>query len=358
MYNKAEHFVVEKTENRNGRIVKIGSFYCITNGKTYPTLGGLRNGIRPTKLSVEEYYIEYYKTPDEGKCIVCDSKTAFDNVVDGYKKYCSISCSNKSLDHRCRVSTRFERSPETLDSYLIKRKTWYSNLSVEDKKVISDKRVKTTLSNNPNHFFELGRKASVACQELYKNDPSRREAAIKKTLETKRKNDSFVNGMSGKVKQFEYNDTIYEFQGYEDIVLLYLLENNINFRSRNAVPVVKIDSISGKYVPDVYLPDYNLLIDVKSERTISMNVEKLILKQNAALEQGYNFIYFAISSKYVRKARRISELDQIQFRKFLDMLISSQACKGRFNDYPLNRSTLQAIGSGNAEIPEMECDIV
>lgn len=56
--------------------------------------------------------------------------------------------------------------------------------------------------------------------------------------------------------------------------------------------------------------------------------------------------------------RKISEVDRIQFEKFLDMLISSQACKGRFNDYSMSRGTLQAIGSGNAEIPEMECDIV
>ena len=63
--------------------------------------------------------------------------------------------------------------------------------------------------------------------------------------------------------------------------------------------------------------------------------------------------HFVISSKFINKDRTIHNIDAIDFEKYLNMLISSQAQNlGRFNDYPVIRSTLQAIGSGSAENPE------
>ena len=77
------------------------------------------------------------------------------------------------------------------------------------------------------------------------------------------------------------------------------------------------------------------------------------------VDQGFNFVYFVISSKVVYKSRELSAFDIECFERFLDMLISSQALdEGRFNDYPVVGSTLQAIGSGSAKDPEMDRDIV
>lgn len=82
-YNKEEHLIVEREElSANGRVYKRGKFYCITNGKTYDSLGGLRNAIRP--MTIEAYYREFYMLESEGKCEMCGKATTFRNVIDGF----------------------------------------------------------------------------------------------------------------------------------------------------------------------------------------------------------------------------------------------------------------------------------
>lgn len=361
MYSKEEHFVVESIENRNGRNQKVGKFYCLHNGKTYTTIHGLRRGITSSGLSTEEYYTKFYKVEGEGVCEVCGIPTSFVNVVDGFSRFCSSVCYFKTIEHREKVSNRFVNSPEKLESFREKRKDWFDGLSEEEKKDISRRRVATTRANNPTYYEDMGRKRRKIQTDLHEADPERKRAFYAKVLEGRRRNNSFGNGMSGKVSTFEYDGKMYKFQGYEDIMMLHLLNIGIDFDGRGEVPAVSYsEAMSGIYIPDLYLPMYNLLIDVKSERTITMKPDVLVKKQNAALEQGYNFIYFVISSKYVNKQRQISEIDRIQFKEFLDMLISNQALnEGRFNDYPVIRSTLQAIGSGYAESPfYKDCDIV
>ena len=181
-----------------------------------------------------------------------------------------------------------------------------------------------------------------------------------KMIETKRRNNSFRNGLSGRVKRFVYNGVEYLFQGYEDILIKYCLSEKIDIKTRESVPSVFYShAVSKLYKADIYLPEYNLIIDVKSERTITMDLDKLIAKQQAVLDTGFNFIYFCISSKVVRRDRVISDYDKKCFDDYVNMLISSQDLNEvRFNDYPVVGSTLQAIGSGSAKGPIMDRDIV
>lgn len=157
-----------------------------------------------------------------------------------------------------------------------------------------------------------------------------------------------------------YLEKTYTFQGYEDILLKYLVERGINFLSHDEVPRVYHPKCrSQKYAPDFYLPDYNLMIDVKSERTFDLAKEKLLDKQISTFEDGYNFIYFVLNSRHIPNRELNAEYRKV-FEDFLDKLISSQALWGRFNDYPVIRSTLQAIGGGSAVGPDtyLDCDIV
>jgi len=51
------------------------------------------------------------------------------------------------------------------------------------------------------------------------------------------------------------------------------------------------------YYPDFYIPNLNLIIEIKSDYTYNKDLDKNLLKQKACLEQGYNFI-FIINKKY------------------------------------------------------------
>ena len=61
-----------------------------------------------------------------------------------------------------------------------------------------------------------------------------------------------------------------------------------------SVPIIDYNHNDGskhKYYPDIYLKDRNLLIEVKSEWTFEQNKEINLLKQKAAEQHGYEFIF-------------------------------------------------------------------
>lgn len=202
-----------------------------------------------------------------------------------------------------------------------------------------------------------GKRGSDALIKMCLANPQKRRDLVDKMIATKIERNSFKNGMSGKFSTLEYKGHIIKYQGYEDILLKYLIDNNINFIFGKDVPDIYFSHATSKiYKADFYLPDYNLIIDVKSDRTISLDVEKLLLKQIAVYESNYNFIYFAIRN--TSKARILSEDDIKCFEQFLYMATCSHS-KEWFNDYPVIRSTLQAIGSGSAGGPiYLDRDIV
>ena len=52
-----------------------------------------------------------------------------------------------------------------------------------------------------------------------------------------------------------------------------------------------------KYYSDFYLPDYNLIVEIKSTIWYDKHFEKNIMKEKTCKELGYNFI-FIIDKKY------------------------------------------------------------
>ena len=45
------------------------------------------------------------------------------------------------------------------------------------------------------------------------------------------------------------------------------------------------------YHPDFYLPDYNLIIEIKSSYTYNYDIEKNMAKKDYSLKAGYEFIF-------------------------------------------------------------------
>jgi len=63
------------------------------------------------------------------------------------------------------------------------------------------------------------------------------------------------------------------------------------------------DNKRKRYFCDFYIPNYNLIIEIKSSHWYETELEKNLTKQKACIAQGYNFI-FVIDKDY-------SELDKI-----------------------------------------------
>lgn len=99
---------------------------------------------------------------------------------------------------------------------------------------------------------------------------------------------------NGSYKSITLNGHTYNVQGYEPIVIKELIKSGIPPEEivvdRAIIPKIKYVDNSGKmrrYYPDIWLPRYNLLIEVKSLYTWQKYKAINLLKINAAKDKGY-----------------------------------------------------------------------
>lgn len=94
------------------------------------------------------------------------------------------------------------------------------------------------------------------------------------------------------------------YQGYEDVAIKALLENYIEediITSRKEIPEIWYESQGKKkrYYPDIWICKNNLIIEVKSIWTYNKDLEKNLLKRDAALKLGYKFQFWICSDKEI-----------------------------------------------------------
>lgn len=92
---------------------------------------------------------------------------------------------------------------------------------------------------------------------------------------------------------------VIKYQGYEDVVLKFLLEDmKINeseiFVDRSSIPKIfyfnpLLNKIS-RYYPDIWIKSHNLLIEVKSIFTFNIKTEVTLAKQDECKKQNINHI--------------------------------------------------------------------
>lgn len=345
IFNSKEHF-------------KEGSFYCLLNGKTYPNIYGIMNAIRK-KYTAKEFFDIYYKTDKCGYCEKCGMETKFVNLIEGYKKLCK-NCSNDLAKEKRRVavSNRFkgENGEQKIKISNEKRNKTNSLKTEHEKKVISDKRLQTYKDRYGDNYMSDKTK-----RQWQRRSDVDKKLLVEKSNATKIKNGTMeYNFYANCNKKIVVKDIEYYCQGFEDSVIRFLAEDmNLTIKNGKEIPRVK-SSINkcGYHRSDIYLEKYNLLIEVKSDFTLNVDINKVITHQRDSIEEGFIHIIFAI--KKVEKDRTLIEEDKRIFTDFLNMIISSQArvyeTVQRLSSDEEYRAI--AIGSGSAKIPEKVCDIV
>ena len=108
-----------------------------------------------------------------------------------------------------------------------------------------------------------------------------------------------------KIKKFKTElGTIIEYQGYEDVLLKFLidyvkLKESIIITNRSYIPKIFYDNpITGgtsRYYPDIWLKDTNIIFEVKSKYTLYCDVERTLIKQEACNMLGYKCIIVVCS---------------------------------------------------------------
>jgi Zn-dependent M32 family carboxypeptidase len=111
-------------------------------------------------------------------------------------------------------------------------------------------------------------------------------------------NGTFDTFMEARMKWKEYtlpSGKIIRVQGYEDKALNTLLQSYDEeeiVTQRKLIPAIwyyTLDGVRHRYYPDIFIPKDNLIIEVKSKFTMSMQKEKNMLKEQATKNAGYDF---------------------------------------------------------------------
>jgi hypothetical protein len=107
----------------------------------------------------------------------------------------------------------------------------------------------------------------------------------------------FDKAQKSSYKHFIYESSDLKYQGsYELDFIKICLHNNLNIKNGPVIDYTMSDK-SRKYYSDFYLPDFNLICEIKSTYTFNCDYDENIAKQKFAIKSGYNFI-FIIDKKY------------------------------------------------------------
>jgi hypothetical protein len=107
----------------------------------------------------------------------------------------------------------------------------------------------------------------------------------------------FNNQQSISYISYKYKDTELTYQGSYELDFLEKYYNEIKIAKINPVKYI-FNEKEHYYHPDFYLPDYNLIVEIKSSYTYNYDVNRNLLKKDECLRKGYNFI-FIIDKNYI-----------------------------------------------------------
>ncbi len=98
------------------------------------------------------------------------------------------------------------------------------------------------------------------------------------------------------LKTKKYNNTELIYQGTYELDFLEKYYNRLIIEKINPIQY-KLNENKHYYHPDFYLPEYNLIIEVKSSYTYEYDLDKNIAKKEYSIKSGFNFI-FIIDKQY------------------------------------------------------------
>jgi len=244
----------------------------------------------------KEYYDKWLKEKDEGFCEICGKETQYSKRWDrGYKKTCSDNCLNKHL------KIKFDKK----------------NLS--EKEIIKEKREKTNLerfkTKNPYSSKEIKEKIQATNMKnlgvLYPGQSNLVKEKIKKTFlkkfgyENPQQNpDIFKKTQTSQLKYKRYNNTDLIYQGsYE----LDFLENFYNLIEIKNAPYIKykFNGVSKVYHPDFFIPDLNLIVEIKSSYYFNKYRKLNLAKEKSVINTGYKYLII-IDKNYTNFKNEIS----------------------------------------------------
>ena len=261
---------------------------------------------RGHELTSKEYYDKYLSDSESGVCPVCGKGTDYRGLETGYLIYCSPKCSTTDPERKDERSARRKgrkQSKETIEKRI------NNTDQVKKEKKRQESFLKKYGVTNPVFVPEIQQKiieTNTGRKNPRKNsdhqrkiiESKRRNGTLKHTDETKRKikqklrelwssEDAPINLSENsncykRSKSGHYGGFFYR-SSYELTFIKYCIENNIKIVSAETkefrVRYLKEDKGTYHYYyPDFYLPEYDMLIEVKplSMLDVNYNMDKIL----------------------------------------------------------------------------------
>lgn len=168
-----------------------------------------------------------------------------------------------------------------------KRKTKETNLKKYGDEIYfktEDKKIKSIITNNKKIGVDYPTQ-SANVREKIKKTNFKKFGVENPSQSLEIFNKARTSGLRVK----KYGNLTYQ-GGYELHFIQYIISLGINIENG---PVINYNmhDVNRKYFSDFYLPKYNLICEVKSSFYYNMHEEINLLKKEACMEIGYNFIF-------------------------------------------------------------------
>lgn len=240
-------------------------FECKECSEKFKTHTKLNNHIIKIH-GLKKYYDRWIEIENKGICKICGNPTEFYNRIDlGYKKCCSKECREKhKMAQRTKTNLIKYGVENVFQSIDIKKKIKESCIE----KYGVDNNMK---SQNGKDEFKLSMNIKYGIDW-----PSQNRDSLEKIQKSARK-----------MKKFKNSNLWY--QGTYELDFLEKFYDKIKNICRGPSIRYKFNGHNRVYHPDFYVPELNLIVEIKS--TYFLNMDKEIEeKKKTTIHSGFNFI--------------------------------------------------------------------
>lgn len=277
----------------------------------------------------QEYYDSYMMKEKEGSCKVCGNPTKYTGFQKGYSTYCSKPCMKLDYSERKRLDNPMSKQ-SAKDNQRKTNQERYGVNSTMQLKAVLDKRVESNMEKYgveniiqikevmdkanksrsetcmkehgvPHYFMvpEVQKKIENTCIKKYGSKTVlSSKYGIKKSKETcfkkygveypTQNKEIFEKAQKSSGHAHQFNKNLYYRGSYElDFLEKYYGKFEIK---QGLIFDYHFNSKDRKYFSDFYLPEFNLIVEIKNSYAAQKYKEIINAKKEAVLASNYNFI--------------------------------------------------------------------
>lgn len=221
------------------------------------------------------------------------SKIAFNGIANKVTVGCNI---HKELGYKEVFAFSLLKHQPCMKCHIEKReKDCMERHGVKNTAMTKDVRRKMKESQSSS---EVKKTRQETCMKVYGTTNVSKSDVIKQKISVKSAA-SKINGLSAfDRKSYTFADgRQVRCQGYEPRALKILEDSGYGYDDIQISPFsikYEFNGMIRRYVPDIFIPKENRIIEVKSPYTYNFALDKNLAKQKACLEQGYKFEFMIL----------------------------------------------------------------